>query len=47
MRLHVQAANEAALRFYTKHGFTVVQQMKDYYTELPDKDCYVLEKEVV
>ena len=44
MRLHVQSANESALRFYAKHGFTVVKEMKDYYTELSDKDCFVLEK---
>ena len=42
----MQAANESALRFYEKQGFSVVKELKDYYTELPDKDCFVLEKEI-
>ena len=46
MTLHVQASNEAALAFYEKHGFEVVEKKVGYYTELEDKDCFVLNKKI-
>ena len=46
MTLHVQASNEAALAFYEKHGFYVKEKLVDYYKELDDKDCFILEKKV-
>lgn len=46
MTLHVQASNEAALAFYKKHGFDVVEKLEGYYKELEDPDCYVLNKRI-
>ncbi|KAJ8652644.1 hypothetical protein O0I10_011722 [Lichtheimia ornata] len=42
--LHVQITNEAALNFYKKHGFEVVDTEKDYYKHIEPKDAYVLRK---
>ena len=44
MRLHVQAGNDSALEFYKKHGFFVVEELKNYYTDLTPSDCFILEK---
>ena len=44
MTLHVQQGNDSALNFYKKHGFEVVEEMKDYYTDLTPSGCFVLEK---
>ena len=46
MTLHVQASNEAAYKFYMKHGFELVEKKIGYYTELDDADCYVLNKKI-
>lgn len=44
MTLHVQKGNDSAMEFYKKHGFTVKEELKDYYTDLTPADCFVLEK---
>lgn len=44
MRLHVQKGNDAALAFYKKNNFEIVEELKDYYTELSPSDCFVLER---
>ena len=44
MTLHVQKGNDSAMEFYKKHGFEVVQELKDYYTDLTPADCFILEK---
>ena len=44
MTLHVQQGNDSALNFYAKHGFQVVEELKDYYTDLQPSGCFVLEK---
>ena len=44
MRLHVQQGNDSALSFYKKHGFVVVEELKDYYTDLQPSGCLILEK---
>jgi ribosomal protein S18 acetylase RimI-like enzyme len=44
MTLHVQQGNDSALNFYKKHGFEVVEELKDYYTDLTPSGCFVLEK---
>lgn len=46
MRLHVQAGNDAAFAFYKKHGFEVVEELKNYYTDLTPSDCFILEKQL-
>ncbi|KAI9323684.1 N-alpha-acetyltransferase 50, NatE catalytic subunit [Dichotomocladium elegans] len=43
--LHAQVNNEAAVEFYKKHGFEVVEVQKNYYEKLDPKDAYVLRKE--
>jgi ribosomal protein S18 acetylase RimI-like enzyme len=40
--LHVQSINLSALEFYKKHGFEVVEELKDYYTDITPGDCFVL-----
>jgi len=44
MTLHVQKGNDQAMEFYRKHGFTIKEELKDYYTDLTPADCFVLEK---
>jgi ribosomal protein S18 acetylase RimI-like enzyme len=45
--LHVQVNNDAAVAFYKKHGFQVVQTDKDYYKDVEPRDAFVLEKTIV
>lgn len=45
--LHVQINNDAAVAFYKKHGFQVVQTDKDYYKDVEPRDAFVLEKTIV
>mmetsp|Transcript_41574 Transcript_41574/g.105325 ORF Transcript_41574/g.105325 Transcript_41574/m.105325 type:complete len:242 (-) Transcript_41574:219-944(-) len=40
--LHVQTSNEEALSFYSKHGFTIVDTIRNYYRRLQPPDCHVL-----
>ena len=44
LTLHVQKGNDQAMEFYKKHGFTIKEELKDYYTDLEPADCFVLEK---
>ncbi|KAH6914301.1 N-acetyltransferase NAT13 [Coprinopsis sp. MPI-PUGE-AT-0042] len=44
--LHVQVSNDAAKRFYEKHGFAEVSLHKDYYKKITPADAWVLEKRV-
>ena len=39
VQLHVQKANEAAVKFYIKNGFRVVEELKDYYTNVENSDA--------
>ncbi|ORX49073.1 acyl-CoA N-acyltransferase [Hesseltinella vesiculosa] len=45
--LHCQVQNTAATTFYLRQGFEKVAYAKDYYKHIPDKDAYVLVKNVV
>jgi ribosomal protein S18 acetylase RimI-like enzyme len=38
--LYVQTTNKNALNFYMKHGFKIRKYIKNYYTNLKDKDAY-------
>lgn len=38
--LYVQTTNKNALNFYMKHGFKINKYVKNYYTNLKDKDAY-------
>ncbi|OCH95168.1 N-acetyltransferase NAT13 [Obba rivulosa] len=42
--LHVQISNEAAKKFYERHGFREVAVHKDYYKKIVPHDAWVLEK---
>ena len=44
LTLHMQKGNDSALEFYLKHGFEIVKVMEDYYTDLEEAGCYILEK---
>jgi ribosomal protein S18 acetylase RimI-like enzyme len=46
MVLHVQASNKAAMSFYKNHGFIIEKELKDYYPELEEKDCFYLTRAV-
>lgn len=39
LRLHVQKSNEAAVAFYKRHGFVVVEELPGYYTDIPSPDA--------
>ena len=42
----MQKGNDSALEFYLKHGFEIVKVMEDYYTDLEEAGCYILEKKL-
>jgi ribosomal protein S18 acetylase RimI-like enzyme len=44
--LHVQKGNDSAMEFYKNQGFTIKEELKDYYTDLEEKDCFVLYKNI-
>ncbi|KAL0577633.1 N-acetyltransferase 5 [Marasmius crinis-equi] len=44
--LHVQVSNDAAKKFYEKHGFKEVGIHKDYYKKISPHDAWILEKTV-
>ena len=37
--LHVQKINQAAIGFYLKKGFTIIEEVADYYTEIEGPDA--------
>ncbi|KAI8076842.1 acetyltransferase, GNAT family protein [Halteromyces radiatus] len=45
--LHVQVLNTTALALYHRHGFQKVALARDYYKHIPDKDAYVVVKNIV
>ncbi|KAI9281088.1 acyl-CoA N-acyltransferase [Sporodiniella umbellata] len=45
--LHVQVTNTAALEFYKKSSFEVIEIEKDYYKNIDPKDAYLLSKTIV
>ncbi|CAO3641215.1 unnamed protein product [Cunninghamella blakesleeana] len=45
--LHVQVVNTGALQFYHHHGFEQVALVKDYYKHIPDKDAFVVVKNII
>ena len=42
--LHTPKANTAAIRFYEKLGFSVGEDIPDYYLKLEDKTAVLIEK---
>ena len=42
--LHVQTINSAAIGLYQKFGFTIVDFIPDYYSNIPEKEAYVMQK---
>ena len=42
--LHVLESNKSALEFYHKHGFTIKETLLNYYEDLEEPNCLVLEK---
>jgi ribosomal protein S18 acetylase RimI-like enzyme len=44
--LHVQTSNDAALSFYKKNGFAVVETIDKYYPRLEPPSCHVLSRKV-
>ena len=45
--LHVQTSNDAAKRFYERHGFKEVAVAENYYKKIVPHEAWVLEREVV
>ena len=44
--LHVQVNNQDAIRFYTRHGFQVMETCEGYYPRLDPSDAVRLEKQL-
>jgi ribosomal protein S18 acetylase RimI-like enzyme len=44
--LHVQTLNTPALAFYHGHGFQKVALARDYYKNIPNKDAYVVVRNI-
>ena len=42
--LHVHSGNQSAIEFYTKNGFTMKEEIQDYYQDLEPAGCQVLVK---
>ena len=42
--LHVHVDNQKAYEFYKKREFLETERLNDYYTNIPNPHCYVLEK---
>ncbi|KAI8642084.1 acyl-CoA N-acyltransferase [Parasitella parasitica] len=40
--LHVQTANEAAIRFYSRNGFRIQSVVPNYYKQIENRDAYIL-----
>ncbi|KAI0766474.1 N-acetyltransferase NAT13 [Irpex lacteus] len=45
--LHVQTSNDAAKKFYERHGFKEVAVAENYYKKIVPHEAWVLEREVV
>ncbi|KAH7929891.1 acyl-CoA N-acyltransferase [Leucogyrophana mollusca] len=44
--LHVQVSNDAAKKFYERHGFKEVGIHQDYYKKIEPRDAWILEREI-
>ncbi|KAH9949558.1 acyl-CoA N-acyltransferase [Amylocystis lapponica] len=44
--LHVQVSNDAAKKFYERHGFKEVGVHQGYYKKITPHDAWILEKEI-
>ena len=44
--LHVQVSNDAAKKFYERHGFKETSVFEGYYKKIVPHDAWVLEKEI-
>uniref|UniRef100_A0A0G4I9U4 N-acetyltransferase domain-containing protein n=1 Tax=Chromera velia CCMP2878 TaxID=1169474 RepID=A0A0G4I9U4_9ALVE len=42
--LHVHTINEPALKFYQRHGFSIIAKLPNYYPKLDPPSCYVLSR---
>jgi len=38
--------NDAAISFYKKFGFEIIEEMKDFYTDIEPKDCFFMMKKI-
>ena len=47
IHLHVQTSNEQAMNFYMKHGFEVIETVKNYYKDKIDPpDAHLMYKKL-
>jgi ribosomal protein S18 acetylase RimI-like enzyme len=45
--LHVHIDNLTAQNFYKKHEFVETEKIENYYTNIPNPHCFVLEKKIL
>lgn len=46
LSLHVQKANEVAVKFYLKEGFSITEELENYYTDIENGTAYYMKKEL-
>ena len=44
--LNMQVGNKAAVSFYKKYGFEILETMKDFYHDIEPRDCYYMRKDM-
>jgi len=42
----MQFGNDPAITFYKKYGFDILEEIKDFYTDIEPRDCYFMRRDM-